>query len=114
MLDDGTAVPKHTVLPNLFYIEKVVKGLKYVIYLNQLLSFEDRVLHDACLPSSHKFCICHFPVDCNKFNVWGFSGLCWHIVYTKVRETWSVALEAEGVRVCTHRNNVLISFRNWK
>ena len=48
-LDGGTAVPKRIVSPNLFYIEKVVKALKYVINLNQLLSFQDPVLHDACV-----------------------------------------------------------------
>ena len=69
MLDDSTAVPNHIVLPDLFYIKNVIKRLKYVINLNRLLSFQNPVLRDACLPSSHMFRICHFPVDCSKFNV---------------------------------------------
>jgi phospholipid N-methyltransferase len=52
MLDDGAAVPKRIVLPNLFRIENVIKGMKYVINTNQLLSFQDPVLDvmHVCLP----------------------------------------------------------------
>jgi hypothetical protein len=82
-------------LPYLFYIQEVVKRLKYVINLNQLLSFQDPVLRDACLPSSQKSCICHFLVDCSKFNIRGFGGFFWPIVCIRVCEIWSAGLEVE-------------------
>ena len=69
MCDDGAAILQHIVLRNLFYIAHVVKQLKRVLRLNQLLPFQDPVLSDACIPSSLKFCICHLLIDCSIYKV---------------------------------------------